>query len=281
MGELKAVEALDRLGGIGPAGAVIAMSSRKKLRTAVAKGTIIRLGKNRYALPTSQAGLSAAVALRGHLSHLTAAAHWGWEIWQQPRAASIIVPQGSSISSTHCKVRRVDLTASEVDGWATSRLRTVLDCARDLSFVEALAVADSALRHADLRHDDLVAAARGEAEQVRLVAAWADDRAANPFESALRALAVEAGLPVVPQFETQCGARVYHPDLANPFLGIAIEAESWGFHSDKETHDRDCARFNALTAAGWLVLRFTWTHVMWSPAYVIATIQAAVAERAA
>nr|WP_246304749.1 DUF559 domain-containing protein [Nocardioides thalensis] len=278
---MTATEALERLGGIAGAASVIQLSSRRRLRTSVANGSVLKLGPNRYALPTSQAGLAAAVALRGHLSHLTAAAHWGWEIWQQPPVASIVVPASSTVLSTHCDLRRTDLKPGEVDGWATSKMRTVLDCARDLPFTAALAVADSAMRHGDVLHEELVSAAKREPEHVRRVAEWADPRPANPFESALRALTVQAGLLVVPQFATTCGEQTYHPDLANPFLGIAVEAESWGFHSDKETHDRDCVRFNAMTAAGWLVLRFTWNHVMWSPSYVMATIQEAITEKAA
>ena len=47
-----------------------------------------------------------------------------------------------------------------------------------------------------------------------------------------------------------------------------IEAESWGWHADQQTHSRDCVRFTLLTVAGWRVLRFTWEQVMHSPAFV-------------
>lgn len=223
------------------------------------------------------------MACGGHLSHLSAAQHWGWPVWVQPRQSSLIAPMAADLSrvSRWVTLRTEDLPGRDVEGWATAPLRTVLDCAHDLPFVQALAVADSALRRGSIDHDQLVTAAEGRPDHVRLVAAWADDRPANVFESALRALAVRAGLPVVPQYETRCGALTLHPDLANPFAGIAIEAESWGFHADKETHDRDCARFNALIREGWLVLRFTWPQVMYSPDYVVAAIQDVVAQRTA
>jgi len=163
---------------------------------------------------------------------------------------------------------------------ATAKLRTVLDCALDLPFDAALAVADSALRRGDLTHDQLVSAASRLtgplAPGARRVAAYADGCASNPFESVLRALAIEAGLDVVPQFEIQVGALTFHADLANPLLGIVLEADSWTWHTEKPDHDRDCVRYNAMSTAGWLVLRFTWQHVMRSPAYVIATIRAAM-----
>jgi hypothetical protein len=103
-------------------------------------------------------------------------------------------------------------------------------------------------------------------------------RLANPFESVLRAIAIEAGLGVVPQYAIRSGALLLHPDLADPLRGIAIEADSWGWHADKVTHDRDSVRYNALIVAGWVVLRFTWSQVMQSPAYVSATLRALISE---
>ena len=60
-----------------------------------------------------------------------------------------------------------------------------------------------------------------------------------------------------------------------------IEADSWGFHASRGDHERDCVRYNALTATGWNVLRFSYEHVMSSPSYVVATIQLLLAELAA
>lgn len=102
----------------------------------------------------------------------------------------------------------------------------------------------------------------------------ADPRSANPFESAQRAIAINAGLPTIPQYELRTDDFVAHPDLANPLRGVILEADSWGFHASKEAHDRDCVRYNTFVAAGWLVLRFTWPQVMFAPRYVERTIQA-------
>jgi very-short-patch-repair endonuclease len=59
--------------------------------------------------------------------------------------------------------------------------------------------------------------------------------------------------------------------------GIVLEADSWTWHAEKRDHDRDCARYNAMVVAGWVVLRFTWEHVMNSPEYVVRTIRGASA----
>ena len=105
--------------------------------------------------------------------------------------------------------------------------------------------------------------------------AHAPHLAANPFESVLRAILVEAGFAVVPQWATTVGGVTYHPDLADPFRGIAIEANSFAHHAAKADHDADCVRYNALVTGGWIVLRFTWEQVMFEPDQVVATVRAA------
>ena len=101
--------------------------------------------------------------------------------------------------------------------------------------------------------------------------------AANPFESVLRAVLIEGGFSVVPQWATELGGITYHPDVADPFAGVAVEANSWAHHAGKAEHDADCLRYNALVVGGWIVLRFTWEHVMFSPGDVVATMRAAYA----
>lgn len=97
----------------------------------------------------------------------------------------------------------------------------------------------------------------------------ADGRAANPFESVLRAIVLEfPELSVEPQVPVSTIGLTYHPDLVDEAHRIVIEAESWGWHADQQTHSRDCVRFTLMTAAGWRVLRFTWEQVMHSPSYV-------------
>ena len=53
------------------------------------------------------------------------------------------------------------------------------------------------------------------AERVRRVLTHADGRSANPFESVLRALCIEAGLQVVPQAPIELPTGTVHPDLVS------------------------------------------------------------------
>ena len=60
-----------------------------------------------------------------------------------------------------------------------------------------------------------------------------------------------------------------HPDLADIEARVILEADSWEFHTGREAHVRDCWRYNEFAAEGWVVLRFTWWHVMEQPDYVL------------
>ena len=275
LGAMDAATALARLGGVGGTRDVVRLSSRRRLRTAVARGRVVRLSRGRYALPGAERALVAAGTLHAVVSHLSAAQHWGWEVAYVPDVVHVSVDAGRHLAAGRpdgVVVHWTTLAGDDTVGSVTSPVRTVLDCARVLPFPEALAVADSALRYGVIDGDQLVRAAeelRGPgAARARRVAAYADGRAANPFESVLRGIVTEEGLDVLPQYAVDVAGQVIHPDLADPLRGVAIEADSWGSHAGRRQHDRDCARYNALVVSGWLVLRFTWEHVMLSPAYV-------------
>ena len=251
---------------------MLRLTSDKRIRSAVASGRILHAGHGRYALPVTLPALAAAARLGGHASHVCAAMSHGWEVAEPPISPQVVLR--SVLDRVRgVEVFRYDVRPGDADGLRTGPLLTVLLCARDLPFGQALAVADSALRHGDLDPDALVGAASGWPERVKRVAAYADGRAANPFESVLRSRAIEAGARVVPQWAIEAQGLVLHPDLADPFSGLAIEGDSWGFHAGRWEHDRDCRRYNALTATGWRVLRFTYEQVMGSPDYVRQTIR--------
>ena len=286
VGRVDPVQALERLGGIASAPALLMLTSRRRVRTAVKRGEIRKAGHNRYALPAADQARRVAVFCRGYMTHLSAAAHWGWEVRAMPPRPQIAIPRRHPMPQAQsAELFRLDRRA-ETQGWATSRLSTVVLCAQDLPFADALAVADSALRHADVTRDDLVRAVSDlpgkRGRRARQVAQYADGRAANPFESTLRALAIEAGLAVIPQYEVVARGRTLHPDLVDPIAGVVIEAESWEFHGkDRRAFDSDCQRYTALVVTGWRVLRFTWTQVMYEPEYVRACLREMYAELAA
>lgn len=230
---MDAVEALVRLGGVADAATISTLTSRRRLRSAVGAGHVLRLARGAYALPTVEAGRAAARP-HGVRSHLSAAAHWGWEVKWPEQQPHVTVSRGRNVDANRRRGVRVHwrpLAPAEIRDGVTTPLRTVLDCARDLPRDEALAVADSALRHGAVTNDELRAASAGltgrNAAKVRWVATYADGRAANPFESVLRCLAIEEGLDVVPQHAVVAGGLVLHPDLVDVRRRLVLEADSW------------------------------------------------------
>jgi very-short-patch-repair endonuclease len=278
--------ALEQLGGIAPRKELLTLASRGAIERAVSAGAVVRPARGRYALPTERPSQQAAQRLTGVAILVSAAAHWEWKRMWEPRHPQIAVPLGRKVPPERrrgVEVRWRAVPATDVvDGWVTSRVRTVIDCAVLLPFDQALAVADSALRSRTVRRADLLARLPGLDPQLRprvlRVLEAADGRAANPFESALRAIALEVpGLSVTPQVRIDDSAGfVGRVDLADVRLRVVIEGESFEFHGEKEMLDRDCARYSRLSAGGWLVLRFSWTQVMTRPDWVRSVIAAAV-----
>lgn len=175
-----------------------------------------------------------------------------------------------------------NLPVEDRERGVTGKGRTVIDCAKKRPFDEALAVADSALRAGDVTRDELLSLAEQvpttHRTECRRVAREADGRAANPFESVLRAVSLDVpGLRLEPQQVVVTRPRVIRPDLVDWRLRVVVEAESFEFHSDRSALVRDCERYNELGALGWTVYRFTWGHVMNAPWYVKEVLAAAAA----
>lgn len=270
---MDATAALERLGGVSSARDLLRLTTRRRLRRAVRQGRVERRSRGRYALSTAADAQKSAVGLTAVVCLRSAAAHHGWELKIQPPMPELMVKRGRRLSAAQragVAVHWTNLAGDQVEDGVTTPLRTILDCARVLPFDEALAIADSALRAGDVTRDDLDAIdVRGAgSDAVRRVLRHADGRAANPFESVLRALCIEAGLDVEPQATLDLGTGQVHPDLVCLVLRLVLEADSWTFHTTRKAHRRDCARYNLLVIRDWRVLRFTWEQVMHDQAYV-------------
>jgi very-short-patch-repair endonuclease len=227
--------------------------------------------------------LAAEVATRlgGVVSRVSAAATWKWDVVALPSLPQVTVPRNHRLRDNlreQALVRRMDLDADQIHGLVTTRGRTLIDCLRWLDHADGLAVADSALRRgfsgAELGR--LAAAAKGpRSVKVRRVAAKADRRSANVFESRLRAICLSVpGLQVVPQVPIDANGLVLgRPDLVDAELGLVVEADSFEWHGQRQALVEDARRYNGFCVAGWLVLRFSWEDVMLHPemAYDILT----------
>jgi very-short-patch-repair endonuclease len=209
----------------------------------------------------------AAVRLSGVVSHLSAAQLWGLSVVRAPDLQHVTVGRRRAhLDDRGVHLHWADVPSPDVGEGVTGPVRTVLDCARTLPFGEGLAVADSALRRG-LVHRPALRAAAGRltgpgAPLARRVAVLADGRAANPFESVLRSLAIGAGLDVVPQVRIRGDAFSARVDLADVGRRLVLEADSFEFHGGRSALVRDCRRYDELVLLDWRVLRFAWEHVM-------------------
>jgi very-short-patch-repair endonuclease len=255
------------------------LCTQHSVRQALGRGQIRHLGRGLYALPDLSHDREAAAQMGGVLSHLSAAVHLGIAVLSTPDNVHVTVPR-----PTHRRpvpgvmVHRSELSAGDADRIRTSPLRTVLDCAAALSFAEALAVADGALREGLVRPEILLSAAEARrgpgARAVRRVAREANGDAANAFESALRAAVLDAGITGFrPQQRISIAGTTRYVDLGDERRRIALEADSFTHHGSRAALRNDCRRYDELVRGGWTVLRFAWEHVVFEPEWVGAVVR--------
>lgn len=274
--------ALAEPGGVARRADLRRSVSPRVIREAVAAGTVVQLGRGRYAGAGVADDLQRAHQASGVVSHLSAAAHHGWSM-KHPTRPQITLRPGAHPSVSAQRGIRIFWRAIPVESIVdrvTDPYRTVLDCARDLPFDQSLAVADSALRCGHIEREELrqlAAITSGPgARAVRRVGQECDIGAANPLESVLRAICSDVlGLRVETQVQIEDPrARV---DLCDARLRLVIEAEGFETHGTRDGFDKDCARYTSLACHGYLVLRFTYAQVMRDPDWVTGQLSTAVA----
>ncbi|MDQ6752489.1 MAG: endonuclease domain-containing protein [Actinomycetota bacterium] len=277
-------DVLSRLQGAAMRSELIRFITPRQLDTALREKKILRLRRGRYALPDLPDPEALAIASGGALSYQTAAIWIGWETLRQPDTNHLSIAANGRAGSRHRQVRwhyTLSSDGSDVDRYGaltvTTPLKTVLDCAATLPLDQALAIADSALRHG-LDPDELRCAAGcfagNGAANVRLVGRHACLNAANVFESALRAICIRTGIPgFQPQLRITAGSQTYRVDLADPERRIVLEADSFEWHGSRKALHRDCRRYDELVRNGWLVLRFSWESVMFDQEWVGSVIR--------
>jgi very-short-patch-repair endonuclease len=275
-------EYLAAVGGSAPTRQLVRHFPARGLAAAVAGGDVLRVGQGLYALASVATAEQLALKARAVLFGRSAALAHGLGVLHRPELVELAVPRGRRVRpvpGTRVVTRLLPPVELVAKGavQATSVIRTVLDCAAGLPFAEGLAIADSALRLGKVRPGQLHDAAhewvgRNRRAQQRVLAAM-DGRAANPFESGLRAACLEAGVVMEPQVRIKTAGGEYRVDLAK-LKRLVAEADSFEWHGGRESLHRDCARYNELVREGCTVLRFSWEHVMFEQAWIGEVISA-------
>lgn len=258
-----------RMGGFASRRDLMNVAERSKVDVALRRGDIVRDAANR---------------LSGVVSHRSAALLHGWELKVVPDLPDVTVRAKRHLTEDQREgvaLHWSDLAPHEVHQGVTTVERTLVDCLRSLPFDEALAIADSALRHRSISKARLVEVAAGlcgrGAAQARRVAREATHLAANPFESVTRAIGLEVvGLALEPQVVIKDRTGRGRADLVDRARRLVVECESHSWHSRRGALRRDCRRYTKLVLLGGRVLRFAWEDVMFHPDYVRECLEAAV-----
>ncbi|MDM7854853.1 hypothetical protein [Cellulomonas alba] len=257
-----------------------------RLRTSVAAGQLIRVGRGIYlgqdsapgapppdpselrrrAIAHAQ-GTHRRLTARHVFSHGTAALLWGLPLWRTPERTSVLVAHSAGRGADRRVQRRVGLPPETdvvlIDGLPVTSLgRTLVDCALDLAPIDALVVADAALR-AGAQRDEALArlAGRGRRRgigQAREVVHLADAGAESPGESATRFVVLRDGLPTpVTQAPVATRLGTFWTDVAWPAFRVALEYDGRVKYAGREDLVREKRRHDALVEAGYRVLRVT------------------------
>ncbi len=227
-------------------------------------------------------GLGAAV------SHRSAAQLWGItaNAADDPTdVPSITVPRSRLVRVDGLRVMRSRRAVQAVVRQGlpcTSAIRTLVDCAVEMSPTELDELVDRAIALRLIRADRLLQAVNdpalhhrpGRTRLLSRLKARGVSGAPHPsvLESSMGRLFQLHGLPR-PKGELVWGpSRRYRLDFAYPHLRLAIEVDGWSAHFAPEQQRDDNRRANALSRSGWTVLHYDWWEVTYEPERVAAEI---------
>ena len=163
----------------------------------------------------------------------------------------------------------------------TTATRTVLDLARSLPFMEAVVVADSALRLGKttkpglLRMLDSFPCWPGT-DKARRVIEFGNELTESVLESCARVIFAEWGLPTPAlQVDIIEGKFIGRVDFYWPRYRTIAEADGQAKYENPQRARQQIQRDNLLREAGYKVVHFTWTELFTDSARVIARIRKA------
>ena len=257
-----------------------------QLARLVGAGAIRYDGRGTYRLKNAPIAEAIARERRGVVSHRSAALHWGLQLVEGVTTTEITVDPSRKqhIAPDGVRVYYRRVRPDERDGNVTTVVRTILDCARDLPAPEALATADAAVSSGRADFEELVDAAakvRGPGSaRVRRVIGWIDPRSQSVLESGARGALLDGGITgFVPQFPVKISTgEIRHADLGHEEARLLIEAESFLAHTGSVMVG-DALRYTEFAAAGYTVLRFTWSNVMERRPWVVQMVRSALEHR--
>jgi very-short-patch-repair endonuclease len=281
-----------------------------QLRTLEKTGSLVRMRHGAYATseavegakdPADKHALLAAatvVSLDGEhvISHESAAIIHHLDLLNLPGTVTLTRDPSATVSNR--KEKGVTIrTATVPDAHTavvgktrvTTPARTVADLARILPSMDAVVVADSALRKRKASKQkmlDVLAETRwpGKNEAERVIS-FSDGLAESVLESCARVVFHEAGLPaprLQAEFRDPATLTIARVDFYWPEHNTAAEADGLAkYDKNPDLLQRQFQRDRMLRDLGCKVVHFTWRELFDTPAVVIARISKAFAARSA
>jgi very-short-patch-repair endonuclease len=211
-----------------------------------------------------------------------------WELTDRMDEPHVVVPGATVRKRAGIVIHRSEVTdVVAYRGFrATNPMRTLLDLSAYLDEEQLEIALDAALRRrlVDVaRLDGFLALARnarrrGSGTLRRLLSLRKPGRAiGSGGETVLFRLLRRTGLPVpATQHPVRTRSGLRFIDFAYPDAKVAIESDSWEYHSSRQAFDGERARRNELEELGWHVLQITSSDVRSAPVRAVTTIGTAL-----
>ena len=264
------------------------------IKTRLSAGSYMPVHRGVYrfsAAPVSWRQTVLAVVLWGGdeavASHGTAAKMWRFHV--SPTSIEITVPARRVAPNGNIKLHRGTVAGSQfLDGIpVTSPTRTLLDIANRVPAKALEAMVDDAVARrlatpATLEWELSMSGGAGRYGSKAFrnaIAHLRDGYCESPLENKVMWTLLKAGFPPpIRQYRIKVNDAVYRVDFAYAEAKVAIEVDSYQYHSSRERFDADRHRDAALQAIGWRVVRIT-ARGLREPAHFIAAVASARGDR--
>lgn len=253
------------------------------------RGVYISASEGRQLTPEERCiAVTVALAMshrQAVLSHASAALMWGAPLLGLPPKVELSLPRSNHRHHSQVKYHscRSEVCASAylIGGFSvTDPLTTILDCARTLPVVQALAITDYFLHRAHVNYQDVHTQLKSTSgygtNSFSLIAESMSVLAESPLESLAMLRIVQYNLERPRQqleIRTHNG-RVHRADFAWESLKLLLEVDGLhkyygAYRPTEEQLRRDALRQRSLELTGWTVVRATWDDLMNKPQVVL------------
>lgn len=256
------------------------------LTEGVRAGRLLRVRRDRYALPSTEPAILEAVRIGGLLSCVSAAAFHGIWVPDEPFTHIAMVHEASRMRSP--RDRFVPLSPDNRDGcelhwWplvepdaaslhSVSVVDSLVHVIRCVPRPVAVAALDSALFERKIALSDLNRIFAAVPAKFAPLRDDIDARSMSGLETIVRLMVRDAGL----RCELQSHFRgVGDVDLLVEGC-VVVETDGRKWHDEEPVQRRDYDRDGALAARGYIVLRFNYRQIMYHPEQVMAAILGAL-----